>query len=296
MDQKKQQVLQTAKKLYSTNGYASTSIQDIINQSNISKGTFYNYFSSKRDFLIAFMQQAFKELMLRRQELQAGKRIELKSVFAQQLEVRMKISMEYSLIPIYEAAFHSNDQRLKDFIQEMYHQELHWVSSRLVDVYGDETSPYTIDCAVLMLGMIQHIGQHWYNTVGGKLDTRKLIQFAIRRMDCMIPDMIEKKDSFFGKRLEQQPNPFQPVSKQSILKKLDVFSRNVLQNTSTETVQLIQFIKEELKQKTPRFFLIKPILKTVRNTFKDTEFEWKANELCNEIWVFMQSVLNKEDS
>lgn len=293
MDRKKQQVLQTAKKLFSTNGYASTALQDIINQSKISKGTFYNYFSSKSDFLIAFLQQASEELMLRRQELQIGKRKESKIVFAHQLEIRMQINREYNLIPIYEAAFHSNDQLLKDFIHKKYQEELNWIASRLIDVYGKKSAPYTTDCAVLLLGMIQHITNYWHSTVNDKLDTYELIQFTIRRMDCIMPDMIEKKDWFIGKRIDQQPNPFKPISKQTIFEELDTFSKITLQNTNTETEQQIQFIKEELKQKFPRFFLLKPVLKTIRNTFKDTEFDRKANEVCKKIWIFMQSTNNE---
>ena len=53
MNNKKHQVLLTAQRLFIEKGFAATSVQDIINESKISKGTFYNYFSSKNECIIA---------------------------------------------------------------------------------------------------------------------------------------------------------------------------------------------------------------------------------------------------
>ena len=60
MKDRKQHVIKTAHQLFIDKGYQSTSVQDILDSSGISKGTFYNYFTSKGELLIAI----FKNLQL----------------------------------------------------------------------------------------------------------------------------------------------------------------------------------------------------------------------------------------
>jgi len=47
----KQEILQTGLRLIQEKGYDSTTIKDIINQLDISKGAFYHYFDSKEDLI-----------------------------------------------------------------------------------------------------------------------------------------------------------------------------------------------------------------------------------------------------
>lgn len=53
---RKKKVLDTAHRLFIEKGYQATSIQDIIDEAEISKGTFYNYFASKKDCLLAIIE------------------------------------------------------------------------------------------------------------------------------------------------------------------------------------------------------------------------------------------------
>jgi len=72
MNDRKRQVIAVAKELFIKNGVITTSVQDIIDEAQISKGTFYNYFSSKNACLIAILEQGNNETFLRRQEILNG--------------------------------------------------------------------------------------------------------------------------------------------------------------------------------------------------------------------------------
>mgnify|MGYP001210726055 CR=1 FL=1 len=50
-DERRQEILETAQRLFYSHGYEATSIQSIIDQVGIAKGTFYHYFSSKTHLL-----------------------------------------------------------------------------------------------------------------------------------------------------------------------------------------------------------------------------------------------------
>ena len=62
MNDRKQHVVNKAHQLFIDKGFQATSIQDILDYSGISKGTFYNYFSSKNELLIAIFKTIFKKL------------------------------------------------------------------------------------------------------------------------------------------------------------------------------------------------------------------------------------------
>ena len=58
-DLRKQEILQTAEKLFCRNGYEQTSVQDILDELHASKGSFYHHFLSKESLLEAmFVKRA----------------------------------------------------------------------------------------------------------------------------------------------------------------------------------------------------------------------------------------------
>lgn len=52
-DEKRQELLNTAEKLFCQHGYEKTSVQDILNAAGLSKGGFYHHFTSKEEVLTA---------------------------------------------------------------------------------------------------------------------------------------------------------------------------------------------------------------------------------------------------
>lgn len=59
-EQKYEQILETATKLFSQNGYHATSIQDIVANSGLSVGTIYLYFSNKEEIFDALIESGLE--------------------------------------------------------------------------------------------------------------------------------------------------------------------------------------------------------------------------------------------
>lgn len=59
---RKKEILDTAQKYFYQKGYEETSIQDIIDDLDIAKGTFYHYFTSKMDLLDQLVNRATSEI------------------------------------------------------------------------------------------------------------------------------------------------------------------------------------------------------------------------------------------
>jgi len=57
---RKQIILEAAEKLFLSNGYENTTMDDIANDAEFSKGTLYNYFKSKEELYLAISTKAYE--------------------------------------------------------------------------------------------------------------------------------------------------------------------------------------------------------------------------------------------
>ena len=57
-EQRKQEIIDTASRLFAEKGYSDTAVRDIVREMNVAQGLFYYYFKSKEDVFLAIMQQA----------------------------------------------------------------------------------------------------------------------------------------------------------------------------------------------------------------------------------------------
>lgn len=62
MKEKKQRIIKSAKEVFQKQGYLKTSVQDMVDAAGISKGTFYNYFTSKEELAIVIFKQEYSVL------------------------------------------------------------------------------------------------------------------------------------------------------------------------------------------------------------------------------------------
>jgi AcrR family transcriptional regulator len=62
-DVRRSEILDVTQRLFYLKGYEQTSIQDIITEIGIAKGTFYHYFSSKQDLLDAMIERMIEQTL-----------------------------------------------------------------------------------------------------------------------------------------------------------------------------------------------------------------------------------------
>src|SRR5690625_3817179 len=138
MNDRKQEVILAAQHLFMEKGFTATSIQDILDASNISKGTFYNYFSSKNECLIAILEHGHDEITIRRRALLSEASPADKNILIEQISIRSLVTDEHNLVPLVQTVFHSGDPELKTLIRNQHLEELAWLSHRLMDVRSEE--------------------------------------------------------------------------------------------------------------------------------------------------------------
>ncbi|MDP1417103.1 helix-turn-helix domain-containing protein [Peribacillus simplex] len=290
MNERKQLVVKYAHQLFIEKGYQATSIQDILDYSGISKGTFYNYFSSKSELLKAVFLTSQEKFEKERNELLIGQNLADIEIFIKQSELQMHSNKSNKLFSLYEEVMISNDTELKNFITHAKFQHIHWLSKRFLDIFGVDKKPYILDCAILYSGMMYQTIH--FNALAKEPDFNptEVIRYCVDRIKSIFEDVSKSNAQLLEPDLIKQwlPECFhtQQDFHTALLHSANDLKKMILrlcQDDEAERVKnlkLIHFIQEELLQNVePRIFLIESALLSLntnpklKNTLELSEFE-----------------------
>ena len=73
----KGRLVESAKKLIAEKGYNNTKVEDITNEAQVAKGTFYTYFKTKEDIFIEILQNIFKVAQENLNEIQFENKLKI---------------------------------------------------------------------------------------------------------------------------------------------------------------------------------------------------------------------------
>ncbi|MCG1023837.1 TetR/AcrR family transcriptional regulator [Sutcliffiella horikoshii] len=191
MKDRKKHVLTCAHKLFIEKGFQASSIQDILDESGIAKGTFYNYFSSKNELLISLFKTLYQEMEKERNDLLIGQDPSDINIFIKQFELQMETNRANKLISLFEEVIFINDSELKDFIQKSQLRMLRWVHQRFLEIFGEEKREYLWDCAIMYLGILNHGIRYYTMTHDKKLDIHRVVQYSVNRLVNIVEEVSE---------------------------------------------------------------------------------------------------------
>lgn len=296
MNERKRQVLKVAQRLFIEKGFIMTSVQDIIDESGISKGTFYNYFSSKNECLLAILEHARELSLTRRSELQIGKDKSDKEVLEKQIAIRYIVNKENNLLPIYEVIFYANDEDLKTYVSKLHLQELNWLSERITEVYGQAANSYALDCAVMVFGMLQHFLHVCKISSKEDFSLDELIQFIMKRLDKLLEDLQNEGDNFLGRNtIPSDENPLEDLRKlkEEVLVHLTRMEKKVEKDSKGK--HYIAFLIEEIHAEQPRIFLLESVARSFREVFENTPNQAEVKELSYMLWRLIKQLNNDDE-
>lgn len=291
MNTRKRKVLDVARSLFIEKGFHETSIIDIIHEAQISKGTFYNYFTSKNECLIAILQESREDASNRRHELIFGQDPKDIHILAKQIAVLMHINREQNLLQIFESIYHSNDDALKKVITKHHLQELEWLSSRLVEVYGEEISFMSYECSIQVFAMIQHTIRTLFAAKEHHVEPESVVMMALRNIDAIIPRMRETKEILIDAATIQYIKnsvDHTVVDKDMIIHQLNGFIEGLSKADPKDGTEYASYILKELQQEDIKLYVIKALLTPFRKAFSNTTHAAEAREIANYIWHLIE--------
>lgn len=286
MNKRKELVVQKAHELFIEKGYHATSIQDILNHSRISKGSFYNYFPSKGELFKAVFTSVHDRLEEEKNALLIGEDLSNIHIFTKQVYLAMEINKKNKILQLVEDALVSNDPDLITFIKGTRFSTLTWVYARFLDIFSEDKKPYLFDCAILFTGMLQGMLQT-NNAINEIIPLEPMIDYCTDRIQVIVDEVSEKKLRLFS---PEEVNKLLPTSEHT-----DFFNNEfslatlslkkniekILADDDTSrcnNLKLLYFIQEEImNSKEPRKFLIESALLSLKMCSSISESEEFAN-------------------
>lgn len=304
MNDRKQHVINKAHQLFIEKGFQATSIQDILDFSGISKGTFYKYFSSKSELLIAIYKAVYKKLQKERNDLLIGKSPSDIEVFVEQLEMQMISNRKNKLIALYEEVMSTNDADLKQYIRIARLRSLRWMFSRFIDIFGEKNKPYLFDCAIMFTGILQNNLQYNRLATDSNEKISNVVRYSVNRLVKMVDEVAEADEQLHQPELLEKWLPGQQKNNHELIVqfyKIVTPMRNCItkhfqdKNDQDKYHELLDFIQEEIMHtRAPRKFLIESAIHTLQN---NPPFIWEKEllQLNQIITAFFQQLKENEE-
>ncbi|MBS4174090.1 TetR/AcrR family transcriptional regulator [Bacillus sp. FJAT-49736] len=275
MNDRKQHVMKVAHQLFIEKGFLSTSIQDILHYSGISKGTFYNYFPSKNELLMAIFHSVHERLEIERNKILIGQDRSDINIFIHQIELQMKLNKQNKLFSLFEEVMVSNDKDFKDFFIHFQLSQLNWVFHRLVDIYGEEKKPYLLDCTIMFTGILHHHFHYFFKQKQPGLSINKVITYSVDRLSSIVENVASKGEYLFEPELieewfpsfNQAQKDFRNCLEETVINLKKIIHKELPQeHLQMQWMELLNFIREEvLQSKQPRFFLVESVIDSLIN-------------------------------
>jgi len=129
---RRRQILHTAKRIFSEKGFHNASVADIIDQAGIARGTFYLYFTNKRDIFDNLLSNLLEELdqRVRPVDLTPGNPEPLEQV---RQNIRRVLELVQKEPELFDILLHHSalDEKSAEVVQAFYDKVLHLIERSL---------------------------------------------------------------------------------------------------------------------------------------------------------------------
>ncbi|MCA1056018.1 TetR/AcrR family transcriptional regulator [Rossellomorea aquimaris] len=282
MKEKEKLIIQTSIKLFASKGFNATSVQEIVNECDISKGAFYLYFKSKEALLLAIMRYYF-ELIKEKVDIIEEEDLPPYEKFRKQLEfqlVEVWKHKEFIIMQIRENAMPFNED-IHALLHEMKVHTYQYYRRRLTAIYGKEIEPYFWDLSLIIQGILKsYLEVVMLDKV--EMDFHYLSQFILKRLDDVVHGLLKS-----GDEPVLTPGKLEPL-----LKSMETASLNegtlvamieeYLQETEDENIRIsLEVIKEEIEKEETRSIVIKGMLVNLEGDPSLTSLAEKVREYYN---------------
>ncbi|USL44326.1 TetR/AcrR family transcriptional regulator [Priestia megaterium] len=284
MNQKQLDILGHTHQLFMEKGYVDTSVQDILERSGISKGTFYKYFSSKSELLISLLSSLQESLILQREKVAIEYRGDNQKVFQEQMIFMLNFAEQNKIPEIIESTLVLNEVKTFHYIEELKAATFNWIYERFQQIFPSKTSAYLFDGAVLLEGMLNNMFK-MNKALNYPLPIEQIVTYCMKRTEEIVIEVAEQKEQLFNPSIysavfnEKTESHFS-TDLTRVTAKLKRVIENKLTNEEErrKSLEFVTFISDELLQNDtePRTFIIQSSLlslEKIKNLAQSKELE-----------------------
>jgi AcrR family transcriptional regulator len=265
MKEKEKLIIETSIKLFATKGFNATSVQEIVNECEISKGAFYLYFKSKEALLLAIMTYYFKMITAKVNEIE-NEDLPPYEKFQKQLEcqfIEICKHKEFIIMQIRENAMPFNDE-IHDLLSEMKMDTHRYYKRRLYGIYGKKIEPYFWDITMMIQGFF-HSYLELVMLDKIELDFAYLSRFILKRTDDLVEGLLKSGDQpvLSFEKLDDLVKDFTSSNRinESTLVHMIEDAAEIAEDENSQIS--LEVIKEEIQKDETRIVVIKGMMKNL---------------------------------
>lgn len=271
MKEKEKAIIEAAIKLYATKGFSSTSIQEIVTESGISKGAFYLYFKSKDALLIAILEYYFNHIDTQVKVI-SQEDLPVREKFAKQLSTLYKTMVEHKefiIMQSREQAIPLNEE-VKELMFRKHYEAMMFYQASLKAIYGPKADPHLWDLSLMLEGLFNsYMRLLLFNPNGFVIED--VVQYLLRRMDTIVEGLAGEEPITDQKKIEdlfREAKAFFIANSngiKNILEKMKQVIENIEHNE--DLLVSLEVLEAEISKESPRL----PVIQGMLFNFKDQE-------------------------
>jgi AcrR family transcriptional regulator len=299
MNKRKRQIIHAARQLFLEKGFNDTSIIDIISSANVSKGTFYNHFSSKIECLIAILEEAREETMNARYEVALNTEPSDKNILLKQIALLSYIHRKRNLMQIFEAVSGNTDQELKQVLEKHLILEIEWLASRLVDVYGEQIREFSYECSVQAIGMMQLSFRVIAMVTKQLASPDEVVKSILDHIEGMLTHLQKTQNLLITRDIFQalhQKAEETKITNSMLVHQLQGFTEKLSLEDPESGIEYANFLLKELQSNNENVFILEAVLPAFNSSFNATPHEAEAHEISISLWRYLQIKKEKKNS
>jgi AcrR family transcriptional regulator len=241
------------------NGLQSIDLEDLIKLLEISRGSFYNYFQTKHDYLIDLVTYIKEKSYEKINPLLAENvPVDDVDVFINQLVLKFSIEETYEVEKMqhFLTIQQHREPALAEKLEELKALDLKWITQRFQEIFHYETI-YCQEAAILFLNMVYELISI-NNMSQIKSPVRHLIRETVHYAQLICSYNAENQQTLFFENQQALEMQLKWDQMQRIL-------TASLPTVSAENKDLIDAILEELKRQNVRGNIVKALISAINN-------------------------------
>lgn len=254
-------------KLFAQKGFHETSVQAIVDNSGVSKGSFYLHFDSKEDLLFHIHHYYYYGLMDAVKEVQ-NHDAEPREQLALQVKVLLQSFMSNKDFIVMHMRENVNvPLETSGLLTDIQRHSYEWARGNLLNIYGKPLQSKINDAVILLEGIL-HGYVKWLVIDEVRLDADVLSNFIVRRIDDVIAGMIgEEHEPLISDALLQEHFPgnvaqggYACVQRelQRMREKIDYV--NATEQQKQDLCSAMNVLEEEMKKAEPQHVIVQGML------------------------------------
>lgn len=189
MEDKKRYIIQCTHQLFKEKGYLDTSIQNILEAADVSKGTFYKYFLSKSDLTLVLLKNLDVQLSTQFSYDFFNQVGETDIEHTKQLIYQIKkFEKENALRRIMTESVIDKDPALMDFIQQRRQKSLVWLYQCMEHAFGQQFPHAITDATLFLQALLTNLTKYSFTGVE-EISLKKVIDNCFEKLNLCIDYM-----------------------------------------------------------------------------------------------------------